>query len=105
MERPVLRRPSQSDLLIIINGEKVFLCPRMLKKGDGAAGMLPVLPHRARSQGAGVPIALQMQRVDDGRSRDHPNHPGEWIDLRSRWLAFLSILHAGSYDRWGKERA
>ncbi len=26
MERPVLRRPLQSDLLIVFIGEKVFLC-------------------------------------------------------------------------------
>jgi len=31
----------------------------------------------------------------DGRSRDHPNHPVEWSDLRPRWTAFLNILDSG----------
>ena len=51
MERPVLRRPLESDLLIELVGEEVFLCPRMLKKWRGKGGQTALLlAQRARSE-------------------------------------------------------
>ncbi len=56
------------------------------------AGVVSVLAQRARSECAGDPLLLRLQRVDDARSRADPCHACRKDDVRHRWTALLSIL-------------
>ncbi len=76
MERPVLRRPLESDLLIDFVGEEVFLCPRMLNQWKGKGGQTALRARAART--------IRMCSLD-ARSKGQSGHPG--------WLTCFSILH------------
>ncbi len=77
MERPVLRRPLESDLLIELVGEEVFLCPRMLKKWRGKGGQTALRARAART--------IRMCSLD-ARSKGQSGHPSK-LDLERAWEA------------------